>query len=120
MDQAEIAAVISMATDAGVPPDAFSEWEGHELGLYRDRIARSRTPEAAKSAMDRKVGDETWVLDLGVRAVSLPSSQGRQLRSRLDEAGVAYKTGSVILAYRERVARVTREHGDILRKLATR
>jgi hypothetical protein len=120
MDQARVATVISMATEAGVPADAFSGWEGHEFGLYRDRAARSRTLEAAKRTLDGKLAEDTWVLDLGVRAVSLPEAQARLLQSSLDRAGVTYKTGSVLPAYLERVHRVTRDHGDILRKLATR
>jgi hypothetical protein len=109
-----------MAKSVGIARELFAGWEGHELALYRDTVARSRSAEVGARVAREKAARQGWVLDLGLRAVALPCAQGEALQAKLDQAAVSYERGSVTDAYIRRVHRVTAAHPDILRKLAAR
>jgi len=115
-----IGSVIKIATEAGIPAELFSGWQGHELALYQDTGGRGATLEIARRESYEKAARGDWTLDLGNRAVRLPRDQGATLGRKLEEAGIPFATGSQGDAYIKRIHRVSTDHEDILRELAKR
>src|SRR5450432_3167708 len=44
----QVADVVRIATEVGVPAELFEGWQGHELALYQDTVGRSASLEVAR------------------------------------------------------------------------
>ena len=116
----DVARIVELAAEAGIPSDVFSGWEGHELGLYRDDQARATSVELATAIAREKGRRQDWILDLGHRAVALSKSEGTALAGKLDDAKIPYARTDVQDAYYRRIRRVADDHDEVLRELAKR
>ena len=121
MPAVDVEEVIRLAVASGISRDAFpSDWEGNELALYQDFTGRGTSEELARRLHEEKRSRGDWILDLGSKALLLSKAQGDALGEKLKKASIPYSTGDMSVPYSKRINRVTRDHQEILRKLAKR
>jgi hypothetical protein len=120
MNSAQVADVLRIASELGIPADLFEGWQGNELALYQDTTGVGASFEIAQRESQRKAAPGDWTLDLGNRAAGLPRDQGASFRDRLAGAGIPFATGSQSIAYIKRIHAVSSDHADVLRELAKR